>query len=168
MIWYDIPEFPGYKISREGQVMSLKFSEPRVMKQFISSTGYWSVFLRQNGVYKNCKIHILLMRTFRGPCPPGHQVAHNDGNKLNINLSNLRYDIQPNFGARGEATRTHCVAGHEWTEKNTMWRWSKNKKKKYRLCKRCHAIYTARYRARKQAGLVGAAPEEVRQSQSSG
>lgn len=159
MIWYDIPDFPGYKISPEGQVLSLKFSEPRVMKQWISTTGYWSVVLRRDGRYANCKIHILLMRTFRGPCPPGQNVCHNDGNKLNIALSNLRYDTTSanNFdlvrhGTHNEASRDRCDQGHLFTPENTMRRKTRNGD--VRKCRECHRITTARYRARKRAGLV--------------
>jgi hypothetical protein len=160
MIWYDIPNFPGYKISHTGQVLSLKFSEPRIMKQYISTTGYWSVFLRRDGKYVNCKIHILLMRTFHGPCPPGQNVCHNDGNKLNLSLSNLRYDSpsgnnldQVNHGTHFEANRDACDQGHPFTPENTGWRWGRGGKaggKKCRRCKECHRLAIAEQRAKKR------------------
>jgi len=176
MIWHDIPGFTGYKIGRDLNpppsssgwlILSLKFSEPRVMKQFISvdkkrpsSSGYWSVFLRQDGKYKNCKIHVLVMRTFRGPCPPGQQVCHNDGNKLNLALSNLRYGTQStnnrdqlHHGTHYEANRDCCDQGHEFTPENTMRRKARNGNI-IRKCRECHRITTARYRARRKEGLT--------------
>jgi hypothetical protein len=161
MIWYEIPGFPGYRINQMAEVMSLKGAEPRIMKTFPTSKGHHRrVALRVDGKYVNISVHLLMARTFMGPAPEGLQVCHRNGDGWQNNLGNLYYGTQSrnNFdqvehGTHGEASRTHCDQGHEFTPENTMRR--KTKHGDVRKCKRCHAITTARYRARKKAGLVG-------------
>ena len=164
-VWYQIPDFPGYRISLRAEVMSLKFSEPRIMKPWPDDKNmHWKISLRQNGRYVNTTVHALMALTFIGPRPPGLQVCHNNGDGFDNRLTNLRYDTpsannldQVRHGTHSESSRTHCDNGHEWTPQTTMWRWGKGGKKggtKYRLCRKCHNLYMARYRARKKAGLV--------------
>lgn len=40
---------------------------------------------------KRFPVHILVATAFLGPCPPGHEVNHKDGNKMDYRLSNLEY-----------------------------------------------------------------------------
>lgn len=132
------------------------------MKQWpVGKKGiYMGVILRRNGKYVNCKVHILMARTFLGPRPAGLQVCHNDGNGHHNRITNLRYDTQSNneldkvlHGTHPEASRTHCARGHEFTPENTWLRVTK-KGGPNRKCKKCHNINIAAYRARKKAGLV--------------
>lgn len=39
------------------------------------------------------RVHLLVLETFRGPCPDGKQCRHLDGDKLNSQLSNLKWGI---------------------------------------------------------------------------
>lgn len=54
------------------------------------TTGNGYLFVNLRG--KKYRVHRLVMATFVGPCPEGHQVCHYDGNRQNNSLSNLRYD----------------------------------------------------------------------------
>lgn len=163
MIWLNIPGHPGYKASWDGQIMSLKGREPRILAQWRNRKGYLEVCLINDGWRKNVRVHQLIALAFLGgPCPIDQEICHNDGNPLNNCAGNLRYDthlgnIQDQIrhgthaSGRYEAARTHCDNGHEFTPENTMWRWGKGGKTKgvrYRKCKKCHAIYIARYRAK--------------------
>jgi HNH endonuclease len=160
MMWYDIPEFPGYKINHRSEIMSLK-QGVRIMKQTIDTKGYYVVGLRQNGKTKVIAVHLLMARTFLGPCPPGLQVRHGVDGPLNNRLGNLCYGTpsqnnydQVEHGTHYEANRTACDQGHEYTEENTMWRWGKGGKaggKKYRKCRKCHNASIAAQRAKLKA-----------------
>ncbi len=170
MFWYEIPGFSGYRINHAGDVLSMKYSEPRVMKSWVSE-GYRRISLRKDGKYHQFKIGALLLMTFVGPCPEGMELCHNDGHSLNDALSNLRWDTssennydQVLHGTHFEAARTHCDQGHEFTPENTMRRKTR-KGKTVRKCKECHRLSMARYRARKKAGLI---PPKGAQSSSSG
>lgn len=44
-------------------------------------------------------VHRLVMLAFVGAPPEGMEVCHNDGNRLNCHLSNLRYDLRVNNNA---------------------------------------------------------------------
>jgi hypothetical protein len=159
-LWYEMARFPGYRINQQGEVLSMKQGEPRVMKSWVSE-GRRRVMLRQDGKYVNCKIAVLLLTTFVGPRPEDLEACHNDGNSLNDALSNLRWDTstannldQVRHGTHYEANRTKCDQGHDYTPENTMWRYGKGGKaggKKYRKCKECHRLAIAAQRAKKKA-----------------
>lgn len=160
-VWYEIPDFPGYRINQHAEVLSLKQSQPRLMKFSINSKGYYQTAFRRDGKYVNVKLHVLMARTFLGPCPEGMEVCHNTPDRLNCLLTNLRYDTssannydQVIHGTHHEASRTHCDQGHEFTPENTGWRWDKNGKaggRKCRRCKKCSAIALKKQRAKNKA-----------------
>lgn len=144
--------------------MSLKYNEPRILQSAIDDKGRPCLVLyRGDGTKANCRVHQLIALTFLGPCPPGLEVCHNDGNPANNHIGNLRYDTQSEneldkvrHGTHPEANRTHCDSGHEFTEQNSMWRYGKGGKangKKYRKCKACHARYVRECRWRKEGKL---------------
>ena len=51
--------------------------------------NYFQVNLWQSGKPKIQRIHRLVLETYIGPCPPGMQCRHLDGNPQNNNLENL-------------------------------------------------------------------------------
>jgi hypothetical protein len=53
--------------------------------------GYLHVVLYSRGVMYQHAVHRLVTAAFIGPCPPGQQVNHRDGHKLNNALTNLEY-----------------------------------------------------------------------------
>ena len=165
MIWVDIPGHQGYRAGLNGQIMSLKEGEPRILKPKVdSNTGYLRIELSQNGKVTYGAVHQLIALAFLGRPPEGHQVCHNNGNKLDNRAGNLRYDT-PKANTQDSithgthysvvmASRDRCAQGHEFTPENTMRRKGRNGNT-IRKCKECHRIVTARYRAKKAATPTG-------------
>ena len=103
--WKQVPEYPLYDVSDYGRVRSWnngrwgRLERPRMLKGTPDPKGYPRVRL-----YKawgqppaSFKIHRLVLVAFVGPCPEGMIGCHNDDNKLNNHLSNLRWDtVQSN------------------------------------------------------------------------
>jgi len=68
----------------------------------------------------------MVAEAWHGSRPPGLHARHRDGDKLNNRADNLTWDtISANnldkveHGTHHEALKTHCPAGHEYTEDNT-------------------------------------------------
>lgn len=100
-IWKDIPEFPGYQVSNHGRVRSFWIRgsgarvgvTPRILRPDTPTKGgYLHITLKGNRTY----IHQLVLLTFIGPCPPGMEACHNDGNSGNNTPQNLRWDSRSN------------------------------------------------------------------------
>jgi len=53
--------------------------------------GYLYISLYRNGKFINKSVHDLVLTAFEGECPPGKEGAHNDGNKINNMITNLRW-----------------------------------------------------------------------------
>jgi hypothetical protein len=104
-----IPGYPGYRAGTDGSIWSCwKFSGAR-----INEPGTWSQtpcwhqlkpdpsrrrfrFRLRVGPnqYKKRFGHVLVLETFVGPCPPGLECCHGDGNEGNNRLDNLRWDTR--------------------------------------------------------------------------
>jgi len=95
----EIPNYPGYLVSEEGKVFTLKvkggqgksFSEPKEMIYRITR-GYRRVGLRNNtGKKKNFKVNRLVAELFI-PNPKNLPIVlHKDNNKINNHFSNLKW-----------------------------------------------------------------------------
>lgn len=89
--------FPGYFVTPEGQVWSIKdhggaqdMRTAHVLAGSLSK-GYPRVTLTAAGRRRRFFVHRLVAETFLGPCPDGLEVAHLNGNRRDSRLSNLRY-----------------------------------------------------------------------------
>lgn len=92
---YPIPIFPGYYISRSGDVWSEK------SKRFLSPIQAGRSIRLQVNLWRSKirylkYIHRLVLETFIGPCPDGMECCHNNGNPLDNKLENLRWDTRSN------------------------------------------------------------------------
>lgn len=94
--WRAIPGHEGrYEVSDLGNVRSLLHDEPRPLRLFINPrTGY--VFARLSTPSRASRnqtiyVHREVLKAFVGPRPEHQQVCHNDGDRTNNTLSNLRY-----------------------------------------------------------------------------
>lgn len=85
--WRDVPGFPGYQVSRRGEVWSLKRN--RFLALVKGARGYMTVNLYHEGRVRGFLVHRLVAAAFLGPIPPNYQVNHKDGDKTNNELSNL-------------------------------------------------------------------------------
>ena len=99
-IWRDIINYEGlYKISNYGNVKSLNYLRTRkeqILQPGKNKGGYLYVNLHKNGVVKNYRVHRLVLEAFVGPCPPGMEGCHNNGNSSNNFVGNLRWDTRRN------------------------------------------------------------------------
>lgn len=95
--WRHILGYEGvYEISSHGRVRRTGAAAGavvgRILKKPLDGRGYPFVWLYDGGVGKTHRVHRLLAEAFIGPPPfDGAVVAHADGNRENIDISNLRW-----------------------------------------------------------------------------
>ena len=93
--WRPVVGFDGlYEVSTHGVVRRVGRARGTAggpLKTHIGNHGYPSVTLCKNCVRSERLIHRLVAESFIGECPPGMDVNHKDGNKLNSNATNLEY-----------------------------------------------------------------------------
>lgn len=116
-----IPLYPDYMITENGEVYRVVFRnrtcakdiKPRLLKEWIAENGYMRVGLTQNNK-TICKfVHRLLLETYRGSCPEGHEASHLDGVRTNNTLSNLAWATRKQNHAM---KKIHGTA--QWGENN--------------------------------------------------
>jgi hypothetical protein len=97
MEWRPVPGHEDYEVSSDGQVRRARnqkrnYMIGKILKQKISIHGYAAVSLFSDGKYRCAGVHRLVCEAFHGlPPGPGSQACHNDGNRLNNQVSNLRW-----------------------------------------------------------------------------
>lgn len=102
--WKAIPGYPGYEVSDQGRIKSYKYpadmktNTPRIIK-VRKSRGYFVVTLWKEGKPFTFGVHRLVLLAFVGPCPPGNEGCHGDGNRVRNHLDNLRWDTKKGNGA---------------------------------------------------------------------
>lgn len=103
-MWREIPGYEGfYEVSDQGflrsvdrvVLMSNGVHRPTrgvaLRTRVNPANGYEIVNLVRNAVRVTFPVHRLVMLAFVGPCPPGQEVLHGPGGKLDNRLVNLRY-----------------------------------------------------------------------------
>jgi hypothetical protein len=97
----EIPGFPGYFATADGRIWSAWRGGLRRVRddsrlkpmQSTPSNGYPRVIVRSaDGKKGSALVHRLVLLAFVGPCPDGCQACHNDGNRVNNAVTNLRWD----------------------------------------------------------------------------
>lgn len=106
-MWKDIPGYKGYyQVSDLGEIRSVdRYVETsngrrcyrgKTLSPVLNKRGYMKVNLKVSGHNETKDIHRLILAAFVGPAPHGKEVCHNDGDKRNNHLANLRYDTHSN------------------------------------------------------------------------
>ncbi len=158
--WRPIPGYEGsYEVSRFGVVRSLdrvimrsngvpQTFRGKVKVPQIKNT-YYAVWLGKKPWY----VHNLVLLAFVGPRPDDYQCCHNDGNPLNNNLENLRWDTRSanmldtiRHGTHPTAFKDVCKSGHRFDEQNTYLR----PRRAGRDCRECTRERGRKYRARQK------------------
>ncbi|BCV05259.1 MAG: hypothetical protein CM15mV101_490 [uncultured marine virus] len=85
-------QYPGYKVSDTGEVMSLKKDKAKLLAQNPDKDGYMCVTLFPNKKYIKAKVHRLVAEAFvRGRTKLKRFACHIDGNNQNNNHTNLKW-----------------------------------------------------------------------------
>jgi hypothetical protein len=90
-IWKVYPLNSRYQVSNWGRIIGPKKNILRRIKV----NHYWAVNLYfGNHVRRITRIHRMVLETFIGPAPDGCEACHNNGDKENNSLINLRWDTR--------------------------------------------------------------------------
>lgn len=108
-----IPGFPGYAVNRKGDLLSCRRANKNGLFPFWSTwrprkwvlatwkdpkrnrVQYLSVRLRgPDGQMHQQRAHTVVLLAYKGPCPPGLEGCHNDGDTMNNCVRNLRWDTR--------------------------------------------------------------------------
>lgn len=99
--WKVIPEYPKYEASNCGRIRHINGSPRKLHK----TAGYLYVGLRNEGKYRNLRVHRLVASAFI-PNPEGRPcVNHIDGDKTNNYVSNLEW----NTASENENHKVHTL-----------------------------------------------------------
>jgi len=90
-----ILKFPNYFITSTGKIWST-YKKGRWLKVAPDGRGYLQVTLVRNGTKHRRRIHRLVLETFVGSCPKEMEGCHNNGNRADNQLNNLRWDTRRN------------------------------------------------------------------------
>lgn len=92
MIFVEVPNHPDYRVSPEGQILSLKGRKPRILAQQLRRDGYKGCHFSNGSERKRVSIHQLVARVFcHKPSENHSQVNHKDLNPQNNHYSNLEW-----------------------------------------------------------------------------
>jgi hypothetical protein len=87
-----------YAVAADGSVWSRQTTRRtfaanwRRLRVTQSTDGHLVVRICTNGIKRAFGVHRLVLEVFLGPCPPGMECCHGDGNPTNNVLGNLRWD----------------------------------------------------------------------------
>lgn len=94
-LWKRPDKYPDYEVSDLGRVRSWKtFHKTQEVPFYLKPIKDAYPKVKMAG--ENVGLHRLVLETFVGPCPEGMEACHNNGDKQDYKLSNLRWDTRTN------------------------------------------------------------------------
>lgn len=148
--WLPIPGLEGsFEVSDNGN-----FRPPLNVTQYETKPGsprYWRVYLPAP-VVRTWYVHRLVLSVFEGPCPPGMQCRHLNGNADDNRLENLQWGTptednhdRVRHGTHQHTTRTRCPKDHPLDGIRRR----RDGSIKQRYCKTCASLSQKRRKAKK-------------------
>ena len=134
--WKDHPDYPVIQVSDQGRVYrkprnvirgddTYRLSGRIAALNTGSKSGHLKVSIRMNGRYYHAWVHRLVLEAFVGPCPPGMETRHLNGNPKDNRLVNLAWGT-PSENSQDTKDHGHvpvrrdaCKRGHAFTPENT-------------------------------------------------
>lgn len=167
-LWRPVVGYDGwYEVSTRGGVRSVDrvvvasngkrraYPGVELAQRTMPAKGYRTVGLKRNGTEKRALVHRLVLESFVGPAPAGHECCHEDGDPGNNSLGNLRWDTksanvrdQVRHGTHHRGRRTECPRGHALVEPNLV------RGHLARGMRECRACGQARSAVQKRPSLV--------------
>lgn len=97
-----VTDYPGYRVGDDGSVWSKQKNSGRAevvdgwhqLAGGLDKDGYRKVILCCKGRRRYARVSVLVLETFTGFRPEGMTAAHNNGNKTDNRLTNLRWATQ--------------------------------------------------------------------------
>ena len=122
--WLPIPGWEGlYDVSSLGRVRGRR----GIKVDWADKDGYRRVSLYRGRSRSNRSIHALVLEAFVGPRPPGQEACHNNGDRADNRLDNLRWDTPSanqldsvDHGTHRNARKEECPRGHALREPNLV------------------------------------------------
>jgi len=123
--WLSVVGYEGlYSVSSLGRVYSYYLKDLRRLK--LNKNGRIQVTLSANGKARTWNVHKLVADAFLGPCPPGQEVRHKDGDETNNVATNLEYGTRGDnqrdsvrHGTHNMSSKERCPKKHLYDEANT-------------------------------------------------
>ena len=157
--WRPVVGYEGsYEVSDCGRVRSLdRISHGaragRVLTPHIgANNGYLYVTLYRTPERRRAYVHTLVLESFVGQRPEGMEACHNDGDRTNPRLDNLRWGTHSDnindvvtHRRHFQAQKTECARGHEFTLENT-----RIGTRGERICRSCARARSAAYKSKRK------------------
>ena len=117
-----IKDFENYSISNFGNVKNVKTG--RILKKVIDNNGYYCVKLYKDGKNINKRIHKLVANEFLDNPLNKKCVDHQDNNRLNNNVENLRFasHSENSMNAKISMKNTSGFKGISFNKKTNKWK----------------------------------------------
>jgi hypothetical protein len=122
-IWKRVPGYEDYEISNTGNLMSYKYSKPKLIKGVITKKGYLNYCLSNKNGSFIIGAHVVVAIAFLGHTPCGLKlvVDHINDIKIDNRVENLqivtnRYNI-----GKTRINRSSNYVGVSWNKKLNKW-----------------------------------------------
>lgn len=127
--WVPLYGWEGYyQVSDQGRVRSnIRYGETqfgirryggKVLKPVYSANRYPKVNLTKPGKRYQIHLHTAVLESFVGPAPKGMEACHNNGNRHDARLHNLRWDTRKNNHADKKRHGTWQGGDNHWMRKS--------------------------------------------------
>lgn len=134
--------------------------EKKILEKIEKTNSCWlwkgSITDRGYGQYSSKLVHRLIWQLKNGPVPKGLELDHLCRVRSCVNPVHLEAVTHAENNRRGNSPsamamrKTHCFRGHRLSEDNIYRHKGKKsaKRKNWRICKECHIINNAKFKAK--------------------